>query len=61
MTQITAFNGKFYMTGGWNGYTTLNDIHSSVDGENWILETQDAQFTPRAGHQVVVFNNKLFM
>lgn len=38
-----------------------NDVWSSLDGITWTQQTASAKFLPRLGHQVAVFNNKLWL
>lgn len=62
----TIFNGAIYEVGGWNEYQTnlytrVNDVWYSSDGIDWITATQNAEFSPRFGHAVVTFNNKLLI
>jgi hypothetical protein len=59
------FKGRIYVMGGQNILTPKNDIWSSPDGVNWThVDTnpnnpgiQDAPWTPRMGHSVLVFND----
>ena len=64
-TQVTEFNGKLYLVGGYgfNGVSNryLNDVWSSTDGETWTLETDNPGFVPRAFHQLISFNGKLLL
>lgn len=64
-TQVTEFNDKLYLVGGYgfNGSSNryLNDVWSSTDGETWTLEADDPGFIPRAFHQLVSFNGKLLL
>ncbi|RIV42886.1 hypothetical protein [Flagellimonas pelagia] len=66
LAAVVEFNGKLFIIGGY-GYNPdgalhyLDDVWSSTDGENWILETDAPGFMPRAFHQVVVFDNKMLL
>ncbi len=62
---VAVFNNRLWVIGG-NGPGTsatnvLNDVWSSTDGINWTQETAAAQWTPRQGHAVAVFNNRLWV
>lgn len=65
--QVVVFDDKLWVIGGAdNGLTNngyANDAWSSSDGVNWTQATSGAMFSysPRADHQVVVFNNKLLL
>ena len=45
--------------GGPLGHT--NDVWSSADGQNWALETDDAEWSERSFHQVVSHNGLLYV
>lgn len=67
--QAVVFNDRLYIVGGNAGGILKNDVWSTdgiPDPNNdnkitWIKETDNAGFEPRIGHQVVVFNNKLYL
>lgn len=69
--QTVSFNGKLWLIGGLlqqyneeeykEEYIYKNDVWSSLDGENWELETDSAGFTPRYGHRVTVFQGQLWL
>lgn len=66
LSIVVKFNGKLFMIAGTGvtdtgGVHYLDDVWSSMDGENWILETDEPGFMARALHQAVVFNGKLFV
>lgn len=66
LSAVVEFNGKLFVIGGYGvtpegGLHYLDDIWGSTDGENWTLETDTPGFLPRALHQLVVFNNKMFL
>lgn len=60
-------NGFIYMIGGEDGFICnqftprcppyYNDVWRTKDGKNWENITQNAQWSPRPGHQVVVADN----
>ncbi|MEO9893626.1 kelch repeat-containing protein [Aurantibacter sp.] len=58
-----VFNGKMWVIGGRNDNDSyaLNDIWSSQDGNNWVLETDSADFPPRWSHTVTEFENALWL
>ena len=62
--QAVSYNGRIYVLGGLlyyevgdneEIYNDYNDVWSSVDGQTWRLETADANWSRRHGHQAVVF------
>jgi uncharacterized protein YjdB len=64
--KVVIFNNKFWLIGGetFFGFTTLvghTDVWSSEDGINWKEETASTPFGYRTGHEVLVFNNKLWL
>jgi N-acetylneuraminic acid mutarotase len=67
LTTGTEFNGQMWVIGGESlrdssGKSVRNDIWRSSDGVNWSRATPAGTiFTPRAGHAVVAFNNKLWV
>lgn len=57
-----AFDGKLWILGGYDsgrmkGDTYLEDVWSSVNGKDWILETDSAPWKGRRGHTVTVFDD----
>jgi N-acetylneuraminic acid mutarotase len=38
-----------------------NDVWYSADGKEWELATQNAPWSPRAYHQAVVLNDKIYV
>ena len=62
--QTIVFNNQLYVIGGYSGIPgdRKNDIWSSYDGITWSQITTSAElFSGRYFHQVVFFNNKLFL
>ncbi len=61
-----VFDNKIWVIGGF-GLTTsgnlevLNDVWSSLDGINWTLENDNANFQPRFAHSSLVFDNKMWI
>ena len=61
-----AFRGKLWLFGGTKQNpgerpSNYNDVWSTVDGQNWELETPSAEWQPRAYHQVVEFKDRLWL
>lgn len=62
--QVVVFNNHMWMIGGYRGYsdgTWTNDVWYTADGTNWTLATAAAGFSGRMDHQVVVYNNKMWV
>lgn len=60
----TILNDKLWLVGGFiEGNGNQNDVWSSVDGVTWdrLLTKSEAPFVIRNGHQLVAFNNKLWL
>ena len=55
------------MLGGTENYyfgdenSLKNDVWSSADGKDWKLEAANAAWSPRAYHQAVVLNEKIYV
>lgn len=64
---IVAFKGRMWILGGSENYyfgdarSLKNDVWSSTDGKNWNLATADAGWKPRAYHQAVVLNDRMYV
>ncbi len=64
---IVVFKGKLWILGGIEDYyfgdekSLKNDVWYSSDGKEWIQATDSAGWSPRAYHQVVVFNDKIWV
>lgn len=62
-----VLHGKMWILGGTKEYyygndgSLLNDVWSSRDGIHWEAATQCAPWSPRAFHQVLAFDNKLWV
>jgi hypothetical protein len=67
LTSGTEFNGQMWVIGGeasrdGSGTAVRNDVWHSSDGINWSQVTPAGTiFSPRTGHAVVTFNNKLWV
>lgn len=63
--QVIAFKNKLWLIGGnadvSDNQAGLNDIWSSEDGITWVQEKVNAEFPARLGHQVEVFDGKLWL
>lgn len=65
--QAVVFKNKFWVIGGRNGSASSassykNDVWSSDDGINWTQQSiNGTHFSARDYHQVVVFQNKLWV
>jgi hypothetical protein len=57
------FDNAFWVTGGMEYATNtfLNEIWSSSDGRQWTLKVEHAEWSPRKGHTLVSFRNKLWL
>jgi len=58
--RIWVMGGVLHSFGG-NDSDLRNDVWSSADGENWELMGASAGWQPRAYHQVIVFNGKMWV
>ena len=67
LTSGTEFNGQMWVVGGNSSAASAskavrNDAWHSADGINWSQATPSGPiFSPRDGHAVVAFNNKLWV
>ena len=66
--SVVVFQNKLWVIGGWDNEvaaggtdTRFADVWSSTDGSAWTLVTTSPGFAPRAGHDVVVFQDKLWL
>lgn len=63
---VAVFQDKMWILGGIESYffgderSLRNDVWSSSDGRNWERATEDPGWSPRAYHQVVVHDGKLW-
>ncbi len=62
-----VFKDKMWILGGSEDYyfgderSLKNDVWSSADGVTWTLVTPNAGWAPRAYHQAVVFDDKMWI
>lgn len=62
-----VFKDRMWILGGIENYyfgdekSLRNDVWSSADGKEWKLETAAAPWAPRAYHQAVVFDGKIWV
>ena len=64
---IVEFKGKMWILGGTENYyfgdqkSLKNDVWSSSDGKTWKQECEHAGWAPRAYHQAVVLNDRIYV
>jgi hypothetical protein len=64
---LVEFRGRMWLLGGTEDYyfgdmkSLKNDVWSSADGKQWKLETASAGWSPRAYHQAVVLNERIYL
>lgn len=64
---LVVFQDKMWILGGTENYyfgdakSLKNDVWYSSDGKEWKLATADAAWSPRAYHQAVVLNNRMYV
>jgi len=64
---LVEHRGRLWMLGGTENYyfgddaSLKNDVWSSADGKTWKQETAHAPWSPRAYHQAVVLNDKIYV
>jgi hypothetical protein len=62
-----VFRGRMWVLGGTEDYyfgdgrSLKNDVWSTADGEHWELATAKAGWAPRAYHQAVVHDGKIWV
>lgn len=61
----TVYQNKIWLTGGFaetdSGNRYFDDVWSSEDGSVWVKENASADYFQRAWHNLVVFNNQLWI
>lgn len=64
---VVVFKGKLWLMGGTENYyfgdnkSLKNDVWYSSNGKDWKLATADAGWPPRAYHQAVVLNDRIYI
>jgi len=64
---VVEFNGRMWLLGGVEHYfagdekSLRNDVWSTEDGEHWECAVTEAPWKPRAFHQALVFDGKLWL
>jgi hypothetical protein len=61
-----VFDSRIWVIGGMvedslNYFHYVNDVWYSTDGVNWTCATNSAEWSPRAGHTSIVFDNKIWV
>ena len=66
-SALVAFRGKMWLLGGSEDYyfgdasSLRNDVWCSADGVHWEEVTADAGWAPRAYHQAVVLDDRMYL
>lgn len=66
-SAIVEFKDRLWILGGTENYyfgdqsSLKNDVWSSADGKSWKQETANAPWSPRAYHQALVLNGKIWV
>ncbi|MDP1800509.1 MAG: LamG-like jellyroll fold domain-containing protein [Bacteroidota bacterium] len=64
ISEVIVFNNKMWIIGGgtynWDR-KYYNDVWSSSDGINWTLVTHQAPWAAREFHEVIVYNNAMWI
>lgn len=64
---LVEHRGRLWMLGGTENYyfgdaaSVKNDVWSSADGQTWTQATANAAWSPRAYHQAVTLNDKIYV
>ena len=62
-----VFKDRMWILGGIEDYyfgddrSLKNDVWHSTDGKEWTLATENAGWAPRAYHQAIVYDNKIWV
>ena len=64
--QVVAYRGRMYLMGGVaavtvNSTENKNDVWSSLDGKNWSLVTDSADWSARGHHQALVHKGRMYV
>lgn len=60
-TGVVVFDDKMWVIAGEENLEWKNDVWSSNDGKNWMLETESAEFCGRYNHKVFVYRDRLWL
>lgn len=66
-SAIVEFKGRMWILGGTEDYyfgdrrSVKNDVWSSADGKTWTQATANAGWAPRAYHQAVVLDGRIWV
>jgi hypothetical protein len=66
-SACVVFKDRMWILGGTENYyfgdadSLKNDVWSSADGKQWDLATEHAGWSPRAYHQAVVLNDRIYV
>jgi hypothetical protein len=64
---LVVHRDRLWLLGGIENYyfgddsSLKNDVWSTTDGRDWVLETSAAQWSPRGYHQAVALNDRIFV
>ncbi|MFI4875307.1 MAG: hypothetical protein ACIALR_08215 [Blastopirellula sp. JB062] len=66
LPMTIAFQDRMWLMGGWfNGRlpdrSASNQVWSSKEGKKWVLETKQADWTPRAAAALVEFKGRMWL
>ncbi|HPT45241.1 MAG TPA: Ig-like domain-containing protein, partial [Candidatus Rifleibacterium sp.] len=64
--QSGVIGGKLWVWGGYGKNSSgqigpLNDIWSTINGDTWVYEKSNAEFSARCGHGMTIFNNRAWI
>jgi len=62
--QAVVLNGRIYLFGGGNyvpDYRATNEVWSSENGIDWVLETESAEWVPRLWFTAAVYRNRMWV
>lgn len=62
----TVYDDRMWLVGGADGLlyindTLYNDVWHSKNGKDWLPTTKKAAFTPRSGHTLNTFKNRMWL
>lgn len=66
-SAVVVFKDKLWLLGGTENYyfgnekSLKNDVWSTSDGKTWKRMTTNAKWSPRAYHQAVVLNDRIYV